>query len=486
MTMEKTDIEDRDRYYFLGIGGIGMSALARFCKQRGYDVGGYDRQRSELCIQLEKEGMDIHYDDVADNIPKAYVEKERTVVVYTPAIPVDSDEMTYFREKGFVIMKRAKLLGLLTRDMDGLCVAGTHGKTTTTNMISNILIQSKRGVNAFLGGIAKNWDTNLLVSKKTDKVVIEADEYDRSFLNLRPKIAVITATDPDHLDIYGTVEKMRDTFSDFTGLIKRGGALIVKKGVKLKVRTQDGVKVYTYSGRPATGGGKKCDFYATFVRKKNGTICFNLVSPLGNIRDIELGVPILINVEDAVAACAVAQLCGAKPEEIRLGINGFKGTKRRFETHYHKIGANDNGLSIKEDAQGEKRYIDDYAHHPMEIEKTLEAVRYLYPEARVCAIFQPHLYSRTRDLADGFAKALSMADDVILTDIYPAREAPIDGVSAKLILNKVTAKHKKLIKKEYLCEELDNHDFDILLTLGAGDIDKMIPEIAGYMVQRFG
>lgn len=466
------DQNKQKRYFFLGIGGIGMSALARFYNAKGAEVAGYDRTRSELCKQLESEGIAIHYEDNVDMILAQFKKFDETLIVFTPAIPAENAEFRYFKDNGFTMLKRAQLLGNITREHKGLCVAGTHGKTTTCNMIANILQQTSKGCNAFLGGISLNFGTNLLLSDKTDRVVIEADEYDRSFLNLEPQIAVITSADADHLDIYGDVKRVRESFAKFTSLIKEGGALLLKRTVKVKPQVKKGVKVYSYSGRPAMGG-KRPDFYATFIRKMNGTIRFNMVTPYGVIKDIDLGVPILINVEDAVAAIAVALLCGARHEEIRLGMSTFRGTKRRFETHYHNV----------KDGR-ETRYIDDYAHHPAEIKATLDSVRFLYPDLKICAVFQPHLYTRTRDLAADFAEALSIVDDVVLLDIYPAREKPIPGVTSSIILEKVTSKKKVAVSKTELIGELEKHDFDILLTLGAGDIDLEIPKIVEFMHKR--
>lgn len=452
-------------YYFLGVGGIGMSALARYFKKKGAKVAGYDRNRSELCAQLEAEGIEIHYEDNTEKIPTYAHDVKNTLVVYTPAIPKEHGERKWLEEKGYKMMKRAEVLGLITRNQKGLCVAGTHGKTTTTNMIANIMSRTRKGCSAFLGGISNNFGTNLLISDKSDKVVIEADEFDRSFLNLRPWIAVITSADADHLDIYGTEEEYRNAFSEFSSLVQTYGALIVKRGVKVKIKQKKGVRVYSYGG--AVGLVKnKPDFYAEYVRKtKQGEIVFNFVSPRGVIRRVPLGVPVLINVEDAVAACAVAQLCGARDEEIRLGIGTFRGTHRRFERHGDFL-------------------IDDYAHHPEEIAATLDSVRYLYPKKKICCVFQPHLYSRTRDLADGFGKALSKADDVLLLPIYPAREVPIEGVSSEMLLGKIEHEKKVVVEKNNLIKELDNHDFDMLLTLGAGDIDLMIPELRTYLEER--
>ncbi len=462
--MEQT--KTYEKFFFLGVGGIGMSALARYFKAKGKRVAGYDRTRSELCQTLEKEGIEIHYEDNVELIPSDLRDKEHTLVIYTPAVAETNNERKWLTENNFTMMKRAQVLGLITREMKGLCIAGTHGKTTTTNMLANILQQSPKGCNAFLGGISKNFETNLLLSNKTDKVVIEADEFDRSFLNLRPWIAVITSADADHLDIYGDEATYRKSFSEFSRLVKPKGKLLVKEGVKVNVECGPDVKVYTYGGMVGLEK-KKPDFYAEYVRRtKNGEIRFNFVSPKGTIKQIPLGVPVLINVEDAVAACAVAQLSGAREEEIRLGISSFKGTKRRFE----RYGAH---------------LIDDYAHHPMEIKATIESVQFLYPKSKICVVFQPHLYSRTKDLAKGFAEALSKVDDVVLLPIYPAREQPIEGVNSEMLCNLLTSPRKEVVEKSRLIDALKERDFDMVLTLGAGDIDQLLPEIENYLKSRF-
>ncbi len=470
MTRTKTKYKT---YYFLGIGGIGMSALARYFKRKGAKVAGYDRTRSALCELLESEGIQIHYEDDVNLIPAEARDERNTLVVYTPAIPASNNERKWFVEKGYKIMKRAEVLGLITRNQKGLCVAGTHGKTTTTNMIANILHQTRRGCNAFLGGISRNFGTNLLLSDKSDKVVIEADEFDRSFLHLHPWIAVITSADADHLDIYGDEANYRAAFSDFTHLVQTYGALIVRRGLKIDINTVKGVRKYTYAGQVGLVKNKP-DFYAEYVRRtKDGNIVFNFVSPRGVIRRVPLGVPVLINVEDAVAACAVAQLCGARDEEIRLGIGSFKGTQRRFERHGDRL-------------------IDDYAHHPKEIAATLDSVRYLYPKKRIACVFQPHLFTRTRDLADEFAESLAQADEVLLLPIYPAREEPIEGVTSEMLRDKIKAKRGetegrdkvRVVEKTQLQDALDKCDFDILLTLGAGDIALLVPELENYLKRR--
>ncbi|MBO4550721.1 MAG: UDP-N-acetylmuramate--L-alanine ligase, partial [Bacteroidaceae bacterium] len=397
--------------YFVGIGGIGMSAIARYFLSRGIIVGGYDRTPSDLTEQLRKEGALIHYEDNINLIPTPCRDKESTLVVFTPAIPAEHTELTFFRQQGFEIQKRAQVLGTLTRSLKGLCVAGTHGKTTTSSMAAHLLHQSHVDCNAFLGGITKNYGTNYILSDKSPYVVIEADEFDRSFHWLTPYASVITATDADHLDIYGTEEAYLESFRKYSSLILPGGYLIMHTGLKMKADVQNGVTVYTYSRE----GG---DFHAENVSIGNGHITFDLVSPLGNIPRIELGVPVSVNIENGIAAMALAQIAGATEEEIRRGMASFSGVDRRFDFH------------IKTDKMA---YLSDYAHHPEEIRRSLESLRELYQGRRIKAIFQPHLYTRTRDFYKDFADALSLLDDVCIVDIYPAREQPIPGVTSALI-----------------------------------------------------
>ncbi|MBP5306602.1 MAG: UDP-N-acetylmuramate--L-alanine ligase [Paludibacteraceae bacterium] len=453
-----------DNYYFLGIGGIGMSALARYFKSMGANVAGYDRTRSALCEELERQGIQITYTDTTDQIPARYKEKEKTLVVFTPAIPKENEQRTWFESQGFLLYKRAQVLGLITREKHGLCVSGTHGKTTTCNMIANILSQTADGCNAFLGGISNNFKTNLLLSERTDYTVIEADEFDRSFHQLRPHIAVITAADADHLDIYGSLDSVHESFEHFTSLIQPGGTLILKKGVQIEPRIQENVRLLTYSSEK--GAEESPDFYAEDIHIEDESIAFDFVSPKGTIRNVRLGVPVRINVENAVAAMAVCQLCGASDEELATGIATFAGTRRRFEKHGPHI-------------------IDDYAHHPAELKATIESVQYIYGQKKILGLFQPHLYSRTRDLAQEFAEALSLLKDVLLLPIYPARELPIEGVSSQTILEKITTHNKAIVEKKELLNELDKHDFDLLLTIGAGDIDLLLPELENYMESRF-
>ena len=446
--------------YFIGAGGIGMSALVRYFLAKGYRVAGYDRTSSPLTEALQSEGLEIVYDESVDLIPDYCRYPKTTLVVYTPAIPATHAGLVYFREHGFKVVKRAELLGLITQSSKGLCFSGTHGKTTTSSMAAHIFHESPIGCNAFLGGILRNYNSNLILSDHSPFTVIEADEYDRSFHWLHPYMAVVTATDPDHLDIYGTEEAYLESFAHFTSLIQPGGCLVIKKGIKLVPRVQEEVKVYTYSARD---GG---DFHADNIRVGNGTILFDFVAPDGVVTDVELGVPVDINIENAVAAMAIARLNGVADDDMRRAMASFKGAKRRFE------------FWVKRD---DRVMIDDYAHHPDELKASIRSVRALYPGRKLTVVFQPHLYSRTRDFAPQFAEALSMADQVILLDIYPARELPIPGVTSQLIFDRITCRDKELCLREKLLERIKECNFDILLTMGAGDIDRLLPEIASIV-----
>jgi UDP-N-acetylmuramate--alanine ligase len=449
----------RKHIYFVGIGGIGMSALARYFKAKGFCVAGYDRVSSVLTRELEQEGISIHYVDEVAMIPEAYRKPDDTVVVYTPAVPSDMSEMTWFREHNFVIQKRSQILGEITRMQKGLCVSGTHGKTTTSTMLSHLLHNSSIQCNAFLGGISKNFSKNLLLSDESDLVVIEADEYDHSFLTLSPYMAVVTAVDADHLDIYGTVEAYRAGFEEFTSLIRPDGVLLMKEGLPIHPRLQKGVTCYTYSV-------DKGDFHADNIRIGNGDILFDFVTPKEVIKDIQLGVPVYVNIENGVAAMSIAWLNGVRPDELREGMKSFRGVKRRFDFH------------IKSD---KIVFLDDYAHHPNELKSSIESIRRLYADRQLTVVFQPHLYTRTRDLADDFAKVLSTADELMLLDIYPAREQPIPGVDSQMLLDKVELKNKRLISKQDLVKSVDERAYDVLLMVGAGDLDLLIPE----MEQKF-
>ena len=450
------EIKDIKAVYFVGAGGIGMSAIARYFIRKGLVVAGYDKTPSELTRQLEREGMLIHYEENTDEIPHACRKPESCLVIYTPAIPAEHKELAYFRQGGFTIEKRAQVLGTLTRTHHGLCVAGTHGKTTTSTMCAHIMHQSHIDCNAFLGGISKNYGTNYILSDESDYVVIEADEFDRSFHWLRPWMSVITATDPDHLDIYGTKEAYLESFRHYTTLIQPGGALIIHRKLEMKQEVQQGVKVYEYSQDEG-------DFHAENIKIDNGEITFDFVSPLGNITGIELGQPVPINIENAVAAMAMAQLAGCNEEELKYGMKTYRGVERRFD------------FKIKNDRHV---LLSDYAHHPKEIYQSAKSIRELYRNRHITAIFQPHLYTRTRDFYREFASALSQLDEVILCDIYPAREKPIEGVTSKLIYdNLAEGVEKSMIRKEDVLNLVKSRDFDVLIILGAGDLDNYVPQI---------
>lgn len=444
--------------YFLGIGGIGMSALARYFNAKGYQVAGYDKNETELVMELEREGIQIHTDDNTDFIAADFKNPNYTLVVYTPAIPSDMTELVFFRKNGFQIMKRAEVLGEITRSQRGICISGTHGKTTTCTLTSHLLNQSNVGCSAFLGGISKNFDKNILINTSNDLVVIEADEFDHSFLTLTPYMAVITSADADHLDIYKTEDEYRKAFEDFSALVRPGGTLIVKKGLPIKPRVKQNIRVLTYSINEG-------DFHAENIRMGNGEIVFDFVHPTGRICDIKLGVPVYINIENGIAAMALALLNGVSYDEIRNAMASFKGVKRRFDFH------------VKTD---KLTIIDDYAHHPMELKASIESIRGIYPDKKITGIFMPHLYSRTRDLADSFAESLSLLDEAILLPIYPAREEPIPGITSEWLASKVTAPVVKVLQKDELTDYLRSRKdcTEVVATLGAGDVDLLIPQIA--------
>ena len=449
--------------YFIGAGGIGMSAIARYFISRGLVVAGYDKTPTELTRRLEKEGMLIHYEENVDEIPHACKKPESCLVVYTPAIPDEHLELQYFRANGFEIQKRAQVLGTLTRQMRGLCVAGTHGKTSTSTMCAHILHQSSIDCNAFLGGISKNYGTNYILSSDSDYVVIEADEFDRSFHWLSPWMTVITATDPDHLDIYGTKEAYLESFRHYTELIQPGGALIIHRNLEMKEALQEGVRRYDYSRDEG-------DFHAENIRIENGTITFDFVSPIECVNNVVLGQPIPINIENGVAAMAMAQLAGCTAQELRYGMKTYGGVDRRFD------------FKIKSDRLV---FLSDYAHHPKEILESARSLRELYSDRHITAIFQPHLYTRTRDFYEEFAEALSLLDEVILTEIYPARELPIEGVTSQLIYDRLRPGiEKQLVSKADVLSLVKQRDFDVLVVLGAGDLDAQVPQITKLLQQK--
>ena len=451
--------------YFVGAGGIGMSALARYFRAKGKQVAGYDKTPSDLTAALIEEGIRIHYTDDIALIPEDCKQIDSTLVIYTPAIPETHTELNYFKTNGFTLMKRARVLGEITRTERGLCVAGTHGKTTTSSMLAHLLKQSHVDCNAFLGGILKNYNSNLMLSDKSDLAVIEADEFDRSFHWLNPYMAVITAVDPDHLDIYGTPAAYRESFEHFTSLIRPDGCLVMKKGLQLQPRLQEGTKLYTYSAT------EEADFFARNIRIGNGDIVFDFVTPDGSIPDVKLGVPVKVNIENGVAAMALAWLNGVTSEEIRRGMASFAGPVRRFDFH------------LKKD---DIVLLDDYAHHPAELKASIQSVKELYPDKKVTGIFQPHLYTRTRDFAADFAASLSLLDELILLDIYPAREEPIPGVTSQIIFDRVTIPNKRMIRKEELLDLVQKEaaSFEVVLMVGAGNIDRLVEPVKQILEKR--
>jgi UDP-N-acetylmuramate--alanine ligase len=449
------ELKDIKAVYFVGAGGIGMSAIARYFIKKGLVVAGYDKTPSDLTKRLETEGMLIHYEENVDEIPHECKKKESCLVIYTPAIPAVHKELKFFRENGFEIQKRAQVLGTLTQSHKGLCVAGTHGKTTTSTMCAHIMHQSHLDCNAFLGGISKNYGTNYILSD-SDYVVIEADEFDRSFHWLRPWMSVITSSDPDHLDIYGTKEAYLESFRHYTELIQPGGALIIHRGLEMKENIQSGVRRYDYSLNEG-------DFHAENIVIENGEITFDFISPIESVKGVQLGQPVPINIENGIAAMAMAQLNGCTAEELKYGMQTYGGVDRRFD------------FKIK---NSKMVFLSDYAHHPKEIYQSAKSIRELYKNKHITAIFQPHLYTRTRDFYKDFADALSQLDEVILTEIYPARELPIEGVTSKLIYDNLKPGVKKeMIQKADVLDYVKNHDFEVLIVLGAGDLDNQVPQI---------
>ena len=444
--------------YFIGIGGIGMSAIARYYHQKGLKVTGYDKTPSELTLALESEGIEVHYEDNIGYIPK---DVENTLVVYTPAIPKDMGELVYVQENGYRVIKRSRTLGEIARGQRCLAVAGTHGKTTTSTLLAHIFYDSGEGCSAFLGGISKNHDTNLLVSEN-NTIVAEADEFDRSFLQLFPEIAVITSMDADHLDIYSDISNMHEAFRTFASQVS--GTVITKIGLPVSSDdTRADILRYSYDDPEA-------DFYADAIETDQcGYFTFDLHWPGGVVKGCRVGVPGWINVENAVAASAIALTYGLDPEKVKAALASFQGVKRRFDIHLNTP---------------ECSYIDDYAHHPKEIAAAVSSMREIFPGRKLTAIFQPHLYTRTRDFADEFAQALSQVDKLILLDIYPAREEPIPGVTSEIIYDNVTAPEKVIMKKEELMDYLQNEPVDTLITFGAGNIDRFIKPITEMLCQR--
>ena len=439
-----------------------MSAIARYFLKKGLVVAGYDKTPSELTRHLEQEGMLIHYKESVDLIPAPCKDPQSCLVIYTPAIPDEHAELVFFRQQGFDIQKRAQVLGTLTRQHRGLCVAGTHGKTTTSTMCAHIMHQSHLDCNAFLGGISKNYGTNYILSD-SDYVVIEADEFDRSFHWLSPYMTVITATDPDHLDIYGTKEAYLESFRHYTELIQPGGALIIHRDLEMQENLPNGVRRYDY----ALSEG---DFHAENIRIENGEITFDFVSPTGRISDVSLGQPVPINIENGIAAMAMAQLAGCTDDELRQGMKTYGGVERRFD------------FKIK---TPQLVVLSDYAHHPKEILQSARSIRQLYKNRKITAFFQPHLYTRTRDFYHEFADALSLLDEVILTEIYPAREQPIPGVTSQLIYDNLRQGiEKQMVRKDQILDLVRSRTFDVLIVLGAGDLDNMVPEMVSILKEK--
>ena len=454
------------KLYFVGAGGIGMANLVRYYLAHGAAVAGYDRAPSELTAALEQEGLQFTDLDDRNAIPEPFRNPDDTLVVYTPAIPEDNEILRYFRDNGFRVIKRAALLGRITEHTDGICVAGSHGKTTTSSMIANILRGTDAGCTAFLGGILRNTGSNLVLNEKSRYSVIEADEYDRSFHQLHPWLAVVTSTDPDHLDIYGDEEHYLEAFSIFTSLIRPGGHLLVHTGLKFKPAPGPDVTVATYSG------GSEGDWHAEDITYGDGTITFTLVGPDGlRIERLSPGVPVDINIDNAVAAAAAAITAGATPEQVREGLASFLGAKRRFEIW-------------RDGKDGGTVLIDDYAHSPNEIRASIRSVRKLFPGKDLTVIFQPHLYTRTRDFAPDFADALSECDHLVMPEIYPARELPIPGISSHTILDAVKGPQKTYCERKDLLNLIKNSNFDVLMTLGAADIDRLLPEISHILEEK--
>lgn len=443
--------EELKKVYFLGIGGIGMSALARYLNTAGVKIAGYDRTCTPLTKQLEEEGISIHYEDRPDLIPR-----NLDLVIYTPAVPEDLNEFQRLKDIGYPCIKRSDLLEIITGNHETLAVAGTHGKTTVSTMLAHIMYSSSVGCTAFLGGISKNYDSNLLLNHQSNYMVAEADEFDRSFLKLHPYIAVITSADADHLDIYITHENLLNSFAAFAGQVKENGSLLIKAGVQLPLELKNKIKIYTYSVTENT------DFCAQDLVLKEGKYQFKLKTPDSVIEGFCPILPGMFNVENSIAAASAAYLCGVNPNDIVSAVNNFKGVKRRFD---HIIQRSD------------LLYIDDYAHHPVELKACITSVRKLYPGREITGIFQPHLYTRTRDFATGFAQSLSLLDKLILLEIYPAREEPIEGIDSKMLLDLIPLKDKMILTKNQVATYLTTHKPDILLTLGAGDIDQLVPVI---------
>ena len=450
------DIKKIHNVYFLGIGGIGMSAIARYFNTIGKNVAGYDKVSKSLTDDLVNEGINIHFDDNIENISEEYKNIENTLVVLTPAIPQNHKELNYFIDNGFDIKKRSEVLGIISQEKRCIAVAGTHGKTTITTMIAHLMRQSRMGCNAFLGGISKNYKTSFLVDKDSKYVVVEADEFDRSFLQLNPQKAIITAVDADHLDIYSDENDLKNTFKQFVNQINPGGKLIIKEGLNFEIPQRDDIEIYTYSL------DKESDFRVENIRIENGLYVFDFIGIKGRIDNLKLGLPGLMNVENVIAAIGMATISGVHSDEISNSLEKFSGIERRFDYQIYR---------------DDFVYIDDYAHHPEELKASIGSAKELFKNKKITGIFQPHLYTRTRDFVDEFAKSLDLLDEIILLEIYPAREKAIQGVTSKIIFDKISNKNKTLCTKAELLNILKNKKHEVLMTLGAGDIDEFVEPI---------
>lgn len=453
------NLESIDRVYFIGIGGIGMSALARFFVHAGKKVAGYDKTASSLTNELEKEGMLIHYDDNLHSIPSAYLDaenKKSTLVIFTPAVPDLHSELTYFKSAAYTVLKRAQVLGLITKEYKSLAVAGSHGKSTLSAMIATIFHETPMGCSAFLGAVSKNFNSNLVLSELSKWAVMEADEFDRSFLHLEPSMALVTSMDPDHLDVYGGDDQLKQSFIEFLGKVKHHSIVLILYGLDLYPPKENNLRVKYY------GFDERADYYPSNIQSLGFGYSFDLNTPEGVIKEMKTSVVGWINIENAVGAAAMCLEAGLSDDHVRAGIENFEGVKRRFDIRYNKNG---------------KIYIDDYAHHPKEIKALLSSIRKLFPTQRILGVFQPHLFSRTKDFAKDFAQELSELDELILMDIYPAREEPIQGVSSKLIQKEIITDKVKIVKRENVLQAIKNSSWDVLLTIGAGDIDRLVSPI---------
>jgi UDP-N-acetylmuramate--alanine ligase len=456
-------LEEITYVYLIGIGGIGMSALARLFLNEGKYVAGYDRVTTDLTSQLQSEGAVIHFDDNVSQIPEQ-IKRNRTgtLVIVTPAIPSNHSEWNYLIDQDFHIKKRSEVVGIIAQNKTTIAISGTHGKTTVTSMTAHLLNKGEGDCLALLGGISKNYQSNVILNKNASILVVEADEYDRSFLRLHPQVAVITSMDPDHLDIYGDNNEMDRAFEQFASQIEPGGTLIIKKQVAERIQVPSQINKLTYAV------DEVADVYAANITKQEGKFVFDIITPSATIKEVYVGVPVWINIENAVASAAAAVSTGLEPAKVKDGLVSFEGTLRRFDTQY---------------ANGSQVYIDDYAHHPEEIKALVKSIRELYPGKKITGIFQPHLYSRTKDFADEFATALSALDDVWLLDIYPAREEPIPGVNSEMILHKIESNSKRMVSKGTVLENIEKESPEVLLTIGAGDIDALVKPITNLLKQ---